>query len=254
MRLGCAVILVHGREWDETMEPKQLLEKILERVHSVKQTGDNPLVVLDLDGTLFDNGPRTWRLVAEALEEGGYTEARERLNGVSDRMLPYLVTDFLAEAGITDESTVASVTKYWFERFFTDEYQKLDLPLEGSIDFVKALYEAGATMVYLTGRDVPGMLVGCTDALRAGGYPVGLERTMMILKPDFETKDLVFKTEAADFISKTGTVVAAFDNEPGNCNLFLEKWPNAYSVLLDTTCAPNPPELNSEVLTIKNFV
>ena len=60
-----------------------------------------------------------------------------------------------------------------------------------------------------------------------GGFPVGLVRTMMVLKPDFETKDLAFKTEAADFISQTGTVVAGFDNEPGNCNLFLDKWPEA---------------------------
>ncbi len=236
------------------MEPKQLLEKILERIESVKESGGNPQVVLDLDGTLFDNGPRTWCLVAEALEQGGYTDAREKLNGVSNRMLPYLVTDFLAQAGVEDKAIIESVTKYWFERFFTDEYQKLDLPLEGSVEFVNALYDAGATLVYLTGRDVPGMLVGCADALRAGGYPVGLARTMMVLKPDFETKDLAFKTEAADFISQTGTVVAAFDNEPGNCNLFLEKWPDAYSVFLDTTCAPNPPELNSAALTIKNFV
>ena len=236
------------------MEPKQLLAKILERIESVKEVGGNPQVVLDLDGTLFDNGPRTWTLVAEALEKGGYTEARESLNGVSDRMLPYLVTDFLAKAGIEDEAIVEFVKQYWFERFFTDEYQKLDLPLEGSVDFVKTLYDAGATMVYLTGRDVPGMLVGCSDALRTGGYPVGLVRTMMVLKPDFETKDLVFKTEAADFISKAGTVVAAFDNEPGNCNLFLDKWPDAYSVFLDTTCAPNPPELSSGIHTIKNFV
>ena len=253
MRLGCAAIFMGGREWDEVMEPKQLLAKILERIESVKASGGNPQVVLDLDGTLFDNGPRTWCLAAEALEQGGYKEARERLNTVSNRMLPYLVTDFLAQAGITDEAIVESVTKYWFERFFTDEYQKLDLPLEGSVDFVKAVYDAGATMVYLTGRDVPGMLVGCTDSLRTNGYPVGLVRTMMVLKPDFETKDLAFKTEAADFISRTGTVVASFDNEPGNCNLFADKCPDAFNVFLDTTCAPNPPVLSNTVHTIKNF-
>ena len=188
-------------------------------------------MVFDLDGTLFDNGPRTWKLVTEALEEGGYTEERQRLSDVSNRMLPYLVSDFLNGAGITDESIIKYATDYWFKGFFTDAYQKLDVPLEGSVDFANKIYNAGATLVYLTGRDVPGMLVGCTYSLRSGGFTVVFVRTMMVLKPDFETKDLAFKTEAADFISQTGTVVAGFDNEPGNCNLFLDKWPKptAYS-------------------------
>lgn len=235
------------------MTPKDLLEDILERTRKVKQTGGNPLVVLDLDGTLFDNGPRTWQLVAEALEEGGFETERKQLNDMSNRFLPYLVTDFLTQAGILGEEMVEQVKKYWFERFFTDRYQEYDVPLEGSVAFVKELYEAGATMVYLTGRDVPGMLSGCADSLRANGFPVGLIRTMMILKPDFKTADLSFKTEAASFISQTGTVVAAFDNEPGNCNLFLKSWPDALSVFLNTTCAPNPPPLLDGVVTIERF-
>ena len=145
------------------------------------------------------------------------------------------------------------VKEYWFNRFFTDKYQEYDLPMEGSVAFVNTLYKAGATIAYLTGRDVPGMLVGCADSLRANGYPVGLIRTMMILKPDFETKDLDFKKEAGQFLSQSGTVVAALDNEPGNCNLFLDIWPDSLSVFVDTTCAPNPPALNEGVLTIDRF-
>ena len=235
------------------MKPKDLLEDVLNRARAVKEAGGNPQVVLDLDGTLFDNGPRTWKLVAEALEEGGFKEEREKLSAISNRFLPYLVTDFLSQAGIEGDEIVEHVKKYWFDRFFTDRYQQHDVPLEGSVAFVKELYEAGATMVYLTGRDVPGMLSGCAESLRASGFPVGLIRTMMILKPDFETADLVFKTEAASFISETGTVVAAFDNEPGNCNLFRESWPDALSVFLDTTCAPNPPALLDGVVTLKRF-
>jgi hypothetical protein len=235
------------------MTPKELLEDILRRARTVKEAGGNPLVVLDLDGTLFDNGPRTWKLVAEALEEGGFEAERKKLNATSNRFLPYLVADFLKQAGLHGDDLVDQVKKYWFSRFFTDRYQEYDVPLEGSVAFVKALYEAGVTMVYLTGRDVPGMLSGCTESLRANGFPVGLIRTMMILKPDFETEDLVFKKEAASFISQTGTVVAAFDNEPGNCNLFLNSWPDALSVFLDTTCGPNPPALLDGVLSIERF-
>ena len=235
------------------MEPAALLEDLLGRVRAVRAGGELPQVIFDLDGTLFDNGPRTWRLVAEALDAGGHQEARERLNSVSDRMLPYLVTDFLQKADIVGDEVVEEVKAYWFERFFSDEYQHYDYPMEGSVQFVQRLYEAGATIVYLTGRDVPGMLVGCADALRASGYPVGLTRTMMMLKPDSKTKDLAFKQEACGFLSETGTVVAAFDNEPGNCNLFLKSWPDACSVFLATTHAPNPPALESGVVQISQF-
>lgn len=253
MRSGCALMWQALLTGIIRMEPKKLLNEILLRTREVKQSGGHPLVVLDLDGTLFDNGPRTWQLVAEALEEGGYEAERQRLNELSNRFLPYLVADFLAQAQISNEDTVEYVKKFWFERFFTDRYQEYDVPLEGSVSFVKELYAAGATMVYLTGRDVPGMLTGCAQSLRANGYPVGLMRTMMILKPDFETKDLVFKKEAAEFISQSGTVVAAFDNEPGNCNLFLDAWPKAFSVFIDSTCAPNPPPLAQGVHTIERF-
>ena len=108
-------------------------------------------------------------------------------------------------------------------------------------------------MVYLTGRDVPGMLVGCAASLRAHGFPVGLNRTILLMKPDFETRDLEYKREATQFLSSTGKTVAAFDNEPGNCNLFADVWSEGRSVFVKTTWAPNPPPLHDAVITVDGF-
>ena len=235
------------------MNPKALLEAILVDVKKALDEGKNPQVIFDLDGTLYDNGPRTWNLVAECLEAEGLTAEREKLNSTSKYRLPYLVGDLLASVGIDEPGVVETVKKYWFDRFFTDEWQSRDEPLEAATEFVNAIYDAGATVVYLTGRDVPGMLVGCTASLRKHGFPVGLVRTILLMKPDFETPDLDYKREATKFLNSTGTTVAAFDNEPGNCNLFADTWPEGRSVFLKTTWAPNPPPLGEAVITVDGF-
>ena len=235
------------------MNSKALLEEILADIAACLEKGQNPQVIFDLDGTLFDNGPRTWNLVAECLETEGLNVEREKLNQASQYRLPYLVTDLLSSVGIDNSDVVEKVNKYWFDRFFTDEWQARDEALEGAREFVDAVYASGATVVYLTGRDVPGMLAGCAASLRACGFPVGLTRTILLMKPDFETPDLDYKREATKFLHVTGTTVAAFDNEPGNCNLFAETWPEGRSVFVKTTWAPNPPPLRDDVLTVDGF-
>ena len=235
------------------MNPKALLEAILAEVATALDAGQNPQVIFDLDGTLYDNGPRTWNLVAACLEQEGLSDEREKLDQASKYRLPYLVTDLLSRVGIDDAGVVEKVKKFWFDRFFTDEWQSRDEPLEGARDFVQSVYDAGATVVYLTGRDVPGMLVGCAASLRAHGFPVGLIRTILLMKPDFETRDIEYKREATQFLSSTGKTVAAFDNEPANCNLFADVWSEGRSVFVKTTWAPNPPPLHDAVITVDGF-
>ena len=48
-------------------------------------------------------------------------------------------------------------------------------------------------------------------------------------------------------------VVAAFDNEPANCNVLLEQNPAALSVLIDTQHLPGAPPLDPRVKVIANF-
>ena len=78
-----------------------------------------------------------------------------------------------------------SASKFWFERFFTDAYQAHDIPMAGAPKFVNELYNEGATVVYLSGRDSPGMLVGCSASLREHGFPVGPHEYRRCLKARF---------------------------------------------------------------------
>jgi hypothetical protein len=231
-----------------------LLRSTLSRVRDVKENDDVPVVVFDLDGTLFDNGPRTWNILAEFAEASGRGALRRALNGLRATGLPYLLTDTLRLAGVTDDQTLEEARTFWGHRFFTHTYQTLDVPLAGARRFVEEVFKAGAVVVYLTGRDVPGMAVGCVQSLHDHGFPVALARTALVLKHDFDTPDIDFKTEAVEFITRLGTVVASFDNEPGNVNMFLKRWPSSLSVLIETTHAPGAPALADGAARAPDFL
>lgn len=212
-----------------------------------------PVVVFDLDHTLFDNGPRTWEILKEYAASVSRDDLLRAIDSLPRLGLPYLLSETLSMCNLYEDELHDAALKFWFDRFFTDEYQKHDIPLPGAVAFAGQLYDAGATLVYLSGRDSPGMLVGCTASLREHQFPVGLARTSIVLKPDFETPDIDFKTSAVEYIRTQGTVIATFDNEPANCNLFLGAWPEAANVFLETAHAPNPPPLENGMIRLRDF-
>lgn len=217
--------------------------------------GRPPVVVFDLDGTLFDNGPRTWQILVEFAEAEGHAPLRKALDDMPRRALPYLLKDTLRKAGLHEDAQLLEKSgAFWKARFFTDDYQRYDEPLSGALKYAAALYEAGATIAYLSGRDAPNMLVGCAAALRKHGFPIGLPRTALVLKHRFEDLDLDFKREALGFMDDLGAVVATFDNEPANCNLFAERWPGALHFFVETAHAPNPPPLHALVARVPDLV
>jgi hypothetical protein len=230
-----------------------ILDDILARIRATRQARHTPVVVFDLDHTLFDNGTRTISLLRAYALAASESELHARLLAVRDLGLPYMVKDVLALAGEHRPEIIEAAQKFWLERFFTDEIQRLDVPMAGARAFANEVFEAGATVVYLSGRDVPNMLVGCTESLRTHGFPVGLAHTLIVLKPTWEMRDLDFKRDVIDFLGTLGHVVATFDNEPANCNLFRRMFPKALSVFLDTAMAPDAPPLDDGIPWIKDF-
>lgn len=213
----------------------------------------SPVVVFDLDGTLFDNGPRTWRILVDFAERQGHDELRRALDAMPRVRLPYLLSETLGRLAISDSAIVESASSYWKSRFFTDGEQAHDVPIEGALHLATACYEAGATLVYLSGRDVPNMLIGVCQSLRSHGFPVGLARTSVVLKPHFDDDDLEFKRSAFAFIDSMGDVVATFDNEPANSNAFLARWPSAAHIFVKTQHSPNAPALHPTVIAVDDL-
>ena len=211
-------------------------------------------MLFDLDGTLYDNRPRTLRIVHALAASLGPQHAADAatLRTLGVDALRYRLDDTLRPLGVSEE-VVTLAKKRWFSRFFTDAACSDDVPVRGAVPFACECFARGATVVYLTGRDVPGMLVGTVRTLRDDGFPIGQPRIELVLKPTFEEDDVAFKRRMLDPMNDLGTVVATFENEPGNCNLFHHRWPASRAILVETQCAPEAPPLAPGCLRIPHF-
>ena len=222
-----------------------LLGKVASEVAAVVKAGKSqPVVVFDLDATLFDNRMRTLMILrawATQPKQLGTAVAKKVLSLRLDQ-IEYLFADALAKVGVTDKATLDAIGAFWLDRFFT-EWAVHDQVTPGGVEYVQALHKAGAFVVYLTGRDAPRMLTGTTQSLMISGYPIGQPRTQLIMKPHRKVDDEDFKQTVMDSLRRTGHVVAMFDNEPGNVNLMKTAFPKAHVIFLKTMFNPKGKNL-----------
>ncbi len=232
-----------------------ITQAILDGVRASLDDGVEPLVVLDLDATLYDNSQRMLRILQEFAHThaAGYPGLYDVVHAMSASDTLYEAVDTLRARGIEDEALLAEVHAFWRARFFTSEYLLFDLPHVGGVEFVRLVYEAGGVPCYLTGRDAPNMAQGTLAALQRDGFPVATVGTRFILKPDWETPDKPYKRSVLSHLRRTGRVVGSFDNEPALCNLFKSSFPDASVVWLDTIHTPNAPPLREGVHAIRRF-
>lgn len=232
-----------------------VLSRILERIAAQPADAPPPVVVFDLDGTLFDNRRRTLQILSDYGDEvrEDFPDVAAALAELTIDRLQYLLSDSLREVGLTHADVVRDISHYWHGRFFSDDYLSCDDPWDGAAYYVHACHEAGATVVYLTGRDVAGMLVGTVASLRDHGFPVGQAGVELVLKPDAALGDEAFKRMALPTLTRVGEVIGFFDNEPANCNTAIGLYPDADVVLLETQRVEGAPEPAAGVHHLADF-
>src|SRR5271155_1095641 len=97
---------------------RALFERILSRCER-RWGGAPPVVVFDLDGTLFDNRPRTRAIfhdLAAAWEEA-HPDVAARLRSVRSSELAYHVSESFERLGITRHDLVEEAFGFWRARF-----------------------------------------------------------------------------------------------------------------------------------------
>lgn len=243
-------------------EPSQL-KQVIANIGAAVSDGLLPVVVFDLDDTLFSTASRDLRIIQEfaADHSSDYPAFAKIANSVSLSDMRWDATDALAEAGLDrNDSSFKPFGAYWTATFFTDSYVALDLPTSGAVNYVNACYNAGALIYYLTGRRVSGrgltsgMEQGTARALTTRGFPFWKGRCELTLKVDVEQKDDDFKDQALACVrSLHGRVIATFDNEPANANMFLEHFPDALNFWLKTTWDPTDNKVEPDLITIADF-
>lgn len=231
---------------------------ILDQVAEFVRTADKsqpPVVVLDLDDTLFDARSRTLPILLELARDPvmkDHPEAAKRLAMAKTEELQYELDRTFAALGIQDVVALEKAKAFWVPRFFSDKYCAMDTALPGAVAYVNRLHKLGAKIVYLSGRDVPRMQRGTLISLKKAGFPTG-KNTELVLKPTKEMDDFQFKLGIFEKIGKLGRVTAAFENEPKNLNALAEAFPKAVLVFVDTRHSKAPDVPTSEAHWVKDF-
>ena len=228
----------------------------------VKHGAPNGVILFDLDSTLYEVGPRSHQILREFVESpdsADYPNVRRILGGLEFSQLGYYLTDTFGglDFGSTPvrevEGALEASKKFWANRFFTNEYLSFDEPYAGAVEFANSVYDAGIEIIYLTGRDEPGMGPGTRARLIKDGFPFDRERTHLILKRDFHLDDLEHKSEATEYVKKIGTLIASFENEPPNVVAIHDIFPESIHVFMDSVYSDRPADPRNGLYRIRSF-
>lgn len=217
------------------------LRQILVKTAENTRQGLDSLAVFDLDSTLFDVGPRLQKILGDFAavpeHQARFPEQLKVFPDLKVQPRDWGVKDALLRSGLTGvhPEFQAAVRDFWRTHFFSDDYLHFDRPYPGAAEYVRGLRDAGADIVYLTGRDVTRMGKGSAEVLHKWNFPLG-DRAELVLKPDREIDDAFFKTNW--FLKLDENKYAStwfFENEPVNINRMRLEAKHVEIVFFDST-------------------
>lgn len=235
---------------------RALLLEVLRRISGVVEAGRLPICIFDLDSTLFHTAGRNLRILQEFAQahRRDFPELAPLVDELTVEDMSWSPVGLLQQRGVREETLLGALRAFWRERFFTDDYVVYDHVIPGAADFVSACHNQGALIYYLTGRHVGGMEFGTLRSLLEQGFPWGSGHVILHLKASFEEADVDFKAEAVRQIrALSGEVVATFENEPANANLFQRSFPEALHFWLLTEHSPGAEPIHPEIHPIADF-
>lgn len=252
-----ALALADAVQHDPSRYQPEVLPSIIQRAQETVASGQRPVVVFDLDDTLFDSRTRTHVIFREFSQDPTnrslFPSETQVLSQVRLEDIQYLLKDTLVNLGIDTLAFETALNSYWVARFFTSAYCAVDRPIAGAAKYVRDLEAAGAYIVYLTGRDLPNMGEGTRAALLSNHFPTDGDGTYLLMKSDHAIDDLTFKKQAFWWIQGQGTVIAGFENEPRNMNAYDAAFTGGTMVFLDTIRSDAPDVPNTDVYWVGNF-
>jgi hypothetical protein len=214
----------------------------------------HPVAAFDLDSTLLVNRSRQARIVRE------YGELRGdgRLVACSEAaVISWDLHDTLRLCGLEAPEIAALVPElreFWRDRFFSSEYCRDDSPVAGAPGYLRAALEAGAEVLYITGRPEK-MREGTLESFARAGFPLPDGSAVQLwLKPDLADDDDLWKEICHARLFSMRGVACAFDNEPTHVNAYKRSFPEAAVVHLDTDHSRRPVEVLPEIPSILDFV
>jgi hypothetical protein len=231
------------------------LDTVRTSVRDELARGGRPIVVFNIDGTILDNSPRSLAILKDFVAEnpGAAAEIADSVNALAPAEVDYYVIDTLQKCGLRNLFLLEAALRFWADNFFTARYTALDMPTQGAVDFIREIHDAGALIVYISGRNQETMLAGTVESLRASGFPVGTSRTLMILSPAGAEAARLFKRHAYGEITRMGKVVGAFDDEVEEVVTMKRHWPRAEVVFFKNPSLHIPGPADAGIGVINFF-
>ena len=119
----------------------------------------------------------------------------------------------------------------------------------GALCCIKKMKEYGARVKFFTGRDEPSMSLGTKLKLHENQLFDDLT-----MKPDKDIPDQDFKIQYFESITKSHSLVCFSENELRNLQPFLDTYPGALFIWLDTLHSPNQPKKDERILRMTNWL
>ncbi len=229
------------------------IEQCLVRKHK-------PLLVFDLDSTLFDVSPRIKKILlkyaTDEKHQKQFPQATQLLKEIQWLKSDWGIGPALQRVGLDQSHPefLHSVQEYWRQHFFSNEALHDDVPYEGAVEFVQKWHQQGVYISYLTGRDVFRMGEGTVQVLKKWNFPLDATASL-VLKPFKEMDDAQFKTDW--FLSlhegQPFQDIWFFENEPVNINKLRQHLPHIRVVFFDSTHSGQEPP-PSDIPSILHFL
>jgi len=217
--------------------------------------GETPLALLDIDLTLVDNAARNraiWRdwMLSIADDWPGAAAAAPEAETMP---IVFGVRENLLTLGVRDRELQEAGLQFWLKAFFSDAYVRLDTALDGAVEAVARLRDAGVTVAYVTAR--PERMSPVTmEGLASLGFPMGVAGTILATRPARSTSDHEAKTAACAWLATLGSPILTADNEPAHVNAMHRQFPEAISVLVDTRHSAGAPALEAGVRRVERLL
>lgn len=236
----------------------QVLSQILDSVAGMKKQTPpgRPLVIFDLDSTLYDLSLRVTAILAyyAANEAPRFPVECAKLKDVVIQPGDWGLDRPFARVGITRRTHPEfwkDVHAHWARGFFSNQFLDRDFPLPGAVEYVHRLRRRDAHVLYLTGRDTKRMGEGTALSLRETGFPLD-EAARLHLKPHHGLDDAQFKADVIAGLTEEYDRVWLFENEPVNINAVRKRTPSVEIVYVET-CHSGLEEVTKEVPRIQTF-
>ncbi len=207
------------------------LEKILKFCDQ-----NQSLAVFDLDSTLLDVTPRSIQIIKDFKNTASYKSLTDDDKN-NYAQINYQHSDWgpsapLKRASMSKEAH-DMVFKFWWSKFFINDYLSYDIPYPGALDYVQKIFSTGSDITYLTARKKQNMLDGTLQSLLDLNFPINNKQTRCVLKE----KDHNDHTYKLDWLKKEipkYTKIFYFENEAKIINHVRRELPEVEIIFMDS--------------------